>query len=202
MMEQESQGLAQSATITHGAHRPGMIVMAASVGGVMALGDVLSALPAGLPVPIAIVQHRTARQPYLLAQVLARRTRLHVVTATEGAVLEPGTAYLAPPDRHLIINPDHTLSLSDGVRIKHVLSSANPLFASAAEVYADGAIAVVLTGGDSDATDGVQGVKAAGGTVIAQDEATSQNFSMPRSAIRTGCSPRISPHTKWPRSRS
>jgi len=72
------------------------------------------------------------------------------------------------------------------VKIRHVLSSANPLFTSAAGVYGDGVIAVVLTGGDSDATDGVQSVSEAGGIVIAQDEATPQNFSMPRSAIKTG----------------
>ena len=67
-----------------------------------------------------------------------------------------------------------------------MLSSANPLFASAAEVFPGGVIAVVLTGGDSDATDGVQSVTRSGGVVIAQDEASSAVFGMPRAAIASG----------------
>ena len=72
-------------------------------------------------------------------------------------------------------------------------SSANPLFASAAQTFGDGVIAVVLTGGDRDATDGVQTVKRRGGIVIAQDEPSSVAFSMPRSAIETGCVDSILP---------
>ena len=95
--------------------------------------------------------------------------------------------YLAPPDLHLTVHRDDTFGLSDGRKIRHVRSSANPLFESAAEAFGGRVVAVVLTGGDRDAPDGVQSVKTYGGTVIAQDEPTSVHFNMPRSAIETGC---------------
>jgi two-component system chemotaxis response regulator CheB len=110
-----------------------------------------------------------------------------VKDAVEGEQLQAGTVYVAPPDKHLRITLAHTIALSDGHRIRHVLSSANPLFSSAAEVFRSRVIAVVLTGGDSDATDGVQTVRQAGGVVIAQDQTTAEQFGMPRSAIDTGC---------------
>lgn len=161
--------------------------MAASAGGVQALQRVLSGLPPDFPLPVAIVQHRTGNPPNLLARVLGRHTPLTVKTAEKGETMVPGTVYLAPPREHLVIRRDETLALVDGHRkIRHVFSSANPLFASAAQVYGDGVIAVVLTGADSDATDGVQSVRQRGGIVIAQDQATSHVFGMPHAAISTG----------------
>jgi two-component system chemotaxis response regulator CheB len=134
-----------------------------------------------------LVQHRSTKQPFLLARVLGRRTSLTVQNAVEGEHLHSGTVYVAPPDKHVLITRDHTLEFSDGHRIRHVLSSANPLFSSAAAVFHNRVIAVVLTGGDSDATDGVQAVSQAGGIVITQDQASAEQFAMPRSAIETGC---------------
>ena len=163
-----------------------VVVMAASAGGVQALQKVLSGLPRDFPLPIAIVQHRTGNPPNLLARVLGRHTALTVKNAEDGEHMRAGTVYLAPPREHLVLRPDESLGLMDGRKIRHLRSSANPLFASAAEVYGDGVIAVVLTGGDRDATDGVQTVRQHGGIVIAQDEATSAIFGMPRSAIETG----------------
>ena len=173
--------------------RYALVVMAASAGGVPAFQKVLGALPPDFPLPIAIVQHRTTTSPNLMARVLGRHTALKVKNAEPGDVLQPGTIYLAPPHQHLIVQPDHTLGVMNGRRIRHVQSSANPLFESAAEVYGDRVIAVVLTGFDRDATDGVQTVHLRGGIVIAQDEATSQVFGMPHSAISTGAVKHILP---------
>jgi two-component system chemotaxis response regulator CheB len=179
--------------------RYAMVVIAGSAGGVPALQKLLAALPPDFPLPIAIVQHRTGAEPNLLPRVLGRHTALNVKIAEEGEVLHAGTVYLAPPHEHLIVRGDETLALVDGRKIRHVRSSANPLFASAAEVFGEGVIAVVLTGGDRDATDGVQTVRHHGGFVIAQDEATSALFGMPESAIATGtvnevlALPRIAP---------
>lgn len=163
-----------------------VVVLAASAGGIEVLSCVLSSLPADFPVPIAVVQHRTAQLPNYLPQILGRKTALRVKMVEEGERLQAGTVYLAPADKHLFIKKDRTVAFSDGLKIRHVLSSANPLFTSAAHVFKKGVIAVVLTGGDSDATDGVQSVKAAGGIVIAQDPLTCQAFGMPESAIATG----------------
>ncbi len=164
-----------------------VVVLAATAGGIKALSQVLSTLPADLPVPVAIVQDRTTKLPYLLARVLGKQTRLKVKTAVEGEHMHAGPVCIASPDKHFLINKDHTLALSDGPRIRHGLSSANPLFASATHTFNNGVIAVVLSGGDTDGTNGVQSEKAAGGVVIAQDEATSEHFDMPKSAIDTGC---------------
>ncbi|HEY4563765.1 MAG TPA: chemotaxis protein CheB, partial [Thermoanaerobaculia bacterium] len=118
---------------------------------------------------------------------------LTVKTAEEGEVMRPGTVYLAPPDLHMYVQRGGVCHLADGRRIHHLRSSANPLFDSAADIFKGRVIAVVLTGVDGDATDGVQSVKAQGGMVIAQDEATSEAFGMPGSAIATGCVDQVLP---------
>jgi len=169
------------------------VVVAASKGGVRALAALLSGLPPDFPLPIAIVQHRTSRQPYLLDKVLGRHTGLRVKAAAEGEAMRPGTVYLAPPHLHMIVRPDRTLAFFDGRKIRHLLSSANPLFESAAEALHGRVIAVVLTGYDRDGTDGVQSVKRRGGLVIAQDQESAEQFGMPQSAIETGSVDRILP---------
>jgi two-component system, chemotaxis family, protein-glutamate methylesterase/glutaminase len=170
-----------------------LVVMAASVGGVAAFESVLTTLPEDFPLPIAIVQHRSTRAPNLMARVFSRHTDLVVKTATEGERMMAGMVYLAPPHAHLMVDRELRVSLKDGSKIRHVLSSANPLFESAALALPGRVIAVVLTGYDRDATDGVQAVRLSGGTVIAQDQATSQSFGMPASAIETGCVDRVLP---------
>ena len=167
--------------------------MAASAGGVAAFESVLATLPDDFPLPIAIVQHRSTRDPNLMARVFGRHTPLLVKTAVEGDQMKPGTVYLAPPNAHLMVDSDLRLSLKEGAKIRHVLSSANPLFESAASALPGRVIAVVLTGYDRDATDGVQAVRLSGGTVLAQDQATSKSFGMPGSAIETGCVDRVLP---------
>jgi two-component system chemotaxis response regulator CheB len=163
-----------------------LIVMAASAGGVDALGTVFAALPADLPVPVAVVQHRSTHLPNMLAHVLGRYTNLPVKTAEAGETPQPGNIYLAPPDRHLSITAAGTFQLTNGIRIHHTHSAADPLFVSAAEVYRERVIAVVLTGGADDAAEGARAVGLAGGMVLAQNEATSQVFSMPKATIATG----------------
>lgn len=181
-----------SATSPHPSVEPrGLIVVAASAGGIEALGTLLAALPRDFALPIAIVQHRapTRRQGApagLLARILARTSAIPVIEIAAPTALRGGVAYLAPADLHLEIRPGMVAVPTDGRRIRFVRSSANPLFESAAAVCGRRTIAVVLTGGGQDASDGVQAVKAAGGTVIAQDRASSLVFGMPRRAIETG----------------
>lgn len=163
-----------------------LIVIAASAGGLAAISEVIHALPRDLPAAVAIVLHRRVKGVDVLTSILRRKTALEVQLANEGEVLKPGVVYLAPADRHLVLRPDRTFELMDGRRIKHLLSSANPLFESAAHALGGRLIAVVLTGGASDATDGVQTVRQRGGVVIAQDKTTSEHFGMPGSAIASG----------------
>lgn len=177
------------------AHEPPrwIVLFAASAGGIGALERVLHDLPPALPAAVVIVQHRKPSPEDGLVRVLARRTTLPLRQAIEGEQLQSGVIYLARSDRHLTITPACTFAYTNGTKIRWLLSSANPLFESAAASFGDHVLAVVLTGSGRDGTDGVQVVKARGGIVIAQDEATAQRFEMPRSAIETGAVDRVLP---------
>jgi len=121
-----------------------------------------------------------------MAELLSRQSRLPVKQAEEGDRLRPGSVYVAPPDRHLLVNVDGTLSLSKTGLVHFLRPSADLLFESVAASFKDRAIAIVLTGTGSDGASGLQAIKKMGGTVVAQDdEGTSEFFGMPSSAIQT-----------------
>ena len=163
-----------------------IVVLTASAGGLKALSEILSNLPKNFPAPIAVVQHLSPHYPSLLAEILSRRTALLVKQAEAGDFLCPGTVYIAPPNQHLLVNPNGSLELSNTEKVRHVRPAADVLFQSVADGFQEKAIAVVLTGMDGDGAMGIQAIKKMGGMVIAQDEATSQFFSMPNAAIKTG----------------
>jgi two-component system chemotaxis response regulator CheB len=163
-----------------------IVAMAASAGGLTALSDVLSSLPPDFPATIVVVQHLDPRHRSLMAEILDRRTKLKVKQATEGESLEAGTVYIAPPNRHMLINRDATVSLTQSELVHFVRPSADLLFESVAASYKERAICVILTGTGSDGSMGVRAIKKMGGTVVAQDKATSEFFGMPGAAIETG----------------
>jgi len=163
-----------------------IIALAASAGGLTALSRVLAALPADFPAVIVVVQHLDPRHRSLMADILSRRTPLQVKQAEEGEKVSPATVYIAPPNRHLLVNPDNTLSLSQSELVHFLRPSADLLFESVAASYRERAIAVVLTGTGSDGAMGVQAIKKMGGTVIAQDEGSAEFFGMPSAAIHSG----------------
>jgi two-component system, chemotaxis family, protein-glutamate methylesterase/glutaminase len=160
--------------------------VAASAGGLRALTVLLSALPLDFPAPIAIVQHLDPRHPSLMAGILGRATPLMVKEAEEGETLQPGGVFVAPPDRHLLVNPGGTLTLTRSELVHFVRPSADLLFESLAASLRDRAVAVVLTGSGSDGALGLRAIRKMGGRTIAQDEATSEFFGMPDAAIRMG----------------
>jgi two-component system chemotaxis response regulator CheB len=163
-----------------------IVAIAASAGGLTALVKVLSTLPAEFPAAIAIVQHLAPEHRSLMAEILSRRTVLRVKQAEEGDFLAPGTAYIAPPNRHLLVNGDGTLSLSQSELVHFLRPSADLLFESVAATYKNRAIAIVLTGTGSDGAMGVEAIKKMGGTVIVQDVKTAEFSGMPSAAIQTG----------------
>lgn len=163
-----------------------IVAMAASAGGLTALSQVLAGLPGDFPAAIVVVQHLDPRHRSLMATILSRRTPLQVKQAEEGEGVVAATVYIAPPNRHLLVNPDGTLSLSQSELVHFVRPSADLLFESVAASYRERAIAVVLTGTGSDGAMGVQAIKKMGGTVIAQDETTAEFFGMPGAAIHSG----------------
>jgi two-component system, chemotaxis family, protein-glutamate methylesterase/glutaminase len=143
-------------------------------------------LPGEFPAAIVVVQHLDPRHRSLMADILRRRTALNVVQAAEGDHIEAGTVYIAPPDRHLLVNANGTLSLSHSELVHFVRPSADLLFESVAASYRTRAIAVVLTGTGSDGSMGIGAIKKMGGTVVAQDQASAEFSGMPGAAIRSG----------------
>jgi two-component system, chemotaxis family, protein-glutamate methylesterase/glutaminase len=163
-----------------------VVAMAASAGGLTALSEILGGLPGDFPAAMVVVQHLDPRHRSLMAEILSRRTPLKIQEAKEGDILKAATVFIAPPNRHLLVNLDGTLSLSQSELVHFVRPSADLLFESVAAIFKERAIAVVLTGTGSDGVMGVQAIKKMGGTVIAQNEKTSEFFGMPGAAIQTG----------------
>ena len=153
----------------------------------------LAALPADFPAALVVVQHLDRRHRSLMAEILSRRTAIAVSEAREGELVQPGRAYVAPPDRHLLVNPDRTLSLTQTELVHFVRPSADLLFESAAASYKERAIAVVLSGSGHDGAMGVKAIKKMGGTVIVQDSRTSEFTGMPEAAEQTGIADFILP---------
>jgi two-component system chemotaxis response regulator CheB len=163
-----------------------VVVIAGSAGAIGALGSLISGLPADLAAAIFVVQHRPPDRPSFLVDLLQRNTTLLTKEAEEGEWVRSGTLYVAPVDRHVTITPQRTIHLLDRGRILNLLSSANPLFESAAAVCGERTVGVVLSGFGSDAREGALALAAAGGTVLAQDPSTASVPGMPYSAIASG----------------
>ena len=163
-----------------------VVALAASAGGLNALTHVLAALPGDFPAALVVVQHLDPRHRSLMADILSRRTALPVTEASEGDELRPGRAYIAPPNRHLLVNPDRTLSLTQTQLVHFVRPSADLLFESTAASFKERAIAVVLSGSGSDGAMGVRAIKKMGGTVIVQDAKNAEFAGMPEAAQATG----------------
>ncbi|MFD5702082.1 chemotaxis protein CheB [Streptomyces lasiicapitis] len=163
-----------------------VVAVAASAGGVYGLGVLLGGLGPHLSVPVLLVQHLDPRHRTVIAEVLSRRTPLPVKLAEHGEWALPGTVYVAPPDRHLLVGQDGLLSLSTSEPVNFVRPSADLLFESVAGMYGPQAIACVLTGTGRDGATGVDAVKARGGTVIAQDPRSAEFTGMPKAAVGTG----------------
>ena len=172
-----------------GAHPIDVIAIAVSTGGPKALHDVVPNLPASLPVPVVIVQHMPPVFTALLAERLDRESSVTVVEATHGMALQPGTVYVAPGGRHLLVaryGGAVVTQLNDDAPENSCRPAADPLFRSVVGAYGANVLGVVLTGMGADGCKGAQAIVAAGGEVIAQDEATSVVWGMPGAVVRAG----------------
>jgi len=147
---------------------------------------VIAALPASFPAALLVVQHLDPRHRSVMADILQRRTALRVKEAAETDRVAPGQVYIAPPNRHLLVNADRSVSLTQTELVHFVRPSADLLFESAAAAFRERVIAVVLSGSGEDGAMGVRAVKKMGGTVIVQDQRSADFDGMPRAAIATG----------------
>ncbi|WP_437694171.1 CheR family methyltransferase [Sorangium sp. So ce176] len=163
--------------------KPQLVVVGCSAGGIEALCTLVATLRAPFPAPLVIAQHLDPRRPSHLGEVLGRRSELPVRTVTAVAPLEDGVVYVVPAGRDVEIT-DHELRLlpENSARPK---PSVDTLFRTAAEVFGENLIAVVLTGNGSDGTAGARHVKKCGGTVIIENPDTAKFRGMPESLAPT-----------------
>jgi two-component system chemotaxis response regulator CheB len=159
-----------------------VVVVGASVGGVAALLQIASALPADFAAPMLVVLH-IGEQRSILPALLARQTPLGVSHARDGDTVRPGHVYIAPPDQHMFLMGDRIL-LTRGPKEHHTRPAIDPLFRSVALARGPEVIGVVLTGNLDDGTAGLQAIKARGGIAVVQDPEDAVAPSMPSSALR------------------
>jgi two-component system chemotaxis response regulator CheB len=159
------------------------IVIGTSAGGLYALSFILESLPSGYPIPIIIVQHRSKDQRDLLEEILQSKSRVRIKQADEKEKIRSGIVYFAPPDYHLLIERDEIFSLSSDERVRYSRPSIDVLFETAAIVYKETLIGIVLTGANNDGAAGLVAIKRSGGLTIVQDPADAQYPYMPASAI-------------------
>jgi two-component system, chemotaxis family, protein-glutamate methylesterase/glutaminase len=168
-----------------------LVVIGASWGGLHAIETVLAALPEGFSVPIAIAQHRGVDSGSgALSRMLSLRSGLDVREAGDKDKIERGHVYLAPPDYHLLVEPDG-FALSTEAVVLHSRPSIDVLFDSAADTYGERLVGVVLTGANEDGAYGLQRVKRRGGATIVQDPEGAEKRTMPDAAIATGAADHV-----------
>lgn len=161
------------------------VVLGASTGGPKVLFDVITRLPEDLNVPVFVVQHMPKGFTKAFAERINKFSSLKVVEASDNEEIKKNTVYIAPGGYHLLVTKDRVkLDLSPPVH--GVRPSVDMLFVSAAETYGNAVIGCIFTGMGKDGTEGARAVKSLGGYIIAQDEATSVVYGMPKSAFEAG----------------
>lgn len=159
------------------------IVIGVSAGGMEALTAILPVLPADLSVPVFIVQHRSFKPDSFLEAHLDSLCNLKVMAAIPNQAITLGNIYIAPGGYHLLIEQEHTLSLSIDAPVSFSIPSIDVLFVSAADVYKEKLIGVILTGANTDGSLGLKKIRERGGLGIVQDPEAACARSMPENAI-------------------
>jgi two-component system chemotaxis response regulator CheB len=169
-----------------------IVVLGISTGGPQALRTLVPKLPADLPVPLAIVLHMPVGYTELYAQRLDQLSKLSVVEATHGRALKPGVVLIAPAGRHLTLrrNPDGVVMTCLDVRPLDTphRPSVDVLFQSAADLYANRVLGVVMTGMGADGREGAAWIKAKGGRILTEAEDSCVVYGMPRAVVEAGLS--------------
>jgi len=167
-----------------------------STGGPNALAELFQTLSAELPVPVLIVQHMPPMFTRLLAERLTATSRLPCEEATTGVSLKAGRSWIAPGDYHMVVarqGTQQSLMVNQDPPENSCRPAADPLFRSMAKVYGPNCLAVVLTGMGQDGLRGCEQIRAAGGQVIVQDEASSVVWGMPGCVARAGLADKVLP---------
>ena len=167
------------------------VVIGASAGALEALTAILPSLPEHFPLPLMVVVHMPADKPSVLAELFQAKCRIQVREAEDKEPVSGGTAYFAPPDYHLLVEADRSLSLSNDEPVLHSRPSIDVLFESAADAYGPALIAIVLSGANHDGAAGLKAVSEAGGKTIVQNPKGAFAAAMPEAAMTMCPSARV-----------
>jgi len=171
-----------------------ILAIGCSTGGPNALADVIPQLPAELPVPVVIVQHMPPLFTKMLAERLNSKSKIKVVEGQAGMVLQPGTAYLAPGDYHMVLQRKGVqtlLSLNQDPPENSCRPAVDVLFRSVVSLYGNAVLGVILTGMGQDGLRGCELLHDAGGQILAQDETSSVVWGMPGFVAKAGLADRV-----------
>ncbi|MCY1145085.1 chemotaxis protein CheB [Actinoplanes sp. Pm04-4] len=163
-----------------------VIALVASAGGVEALVRVLAPLPVDLPAVVLVALHQDPNRASQLAEILRRGTRLRVDVAADQMLMEPGHVLVVPPARHLLVTSEARIGLIPTGALPPARPSADLMLSTLAVTCGTRALAVILTGMGHDGQAGVHAIAHCGGTVLAQDVASSAFSAMPAAAAMTG----------------
>lgn len=162
--------------------QPGLVVIGASVGGLLALETILRGLNDRFLVPIVIVQHRHRASTGTIKSFLQDSTALAVQEVEDKDKILPGYVYLAPANYHLLVELTHFV-LSIDEPVSYACPSIDVLFETAADAFAERTIGVILTGANHDGAAGSAAIKQQGGTLVVQEPATAESAVMPLAAL-------------------
>jgi len=172
-----------------------IVVMGTSLGGFQALQVVLGNLPKDFPLPIVVTQHRSSEDSGMFAPLLAAHVHLPVVEIEDKQPINPGQIFIGPPNYHVLIDGRH-FALSTDAPVLHARPSIDVLFESAAEVFGQGVVGVLLTGMSRDGTSGLKRIRECGGWAVVQDPLTAEGRVMPEAAIESEVVDQILPLDK------
>ena len=159
------------------------VVIGASAGAISALSAILPELPAGYPLPVIVVVHLPPDRRTMLPEIFGGRCALPVKEAEDKENIAPGTIYFAPPNYHLLVEPDFSFGFSNDEPVLFSRPSIDVLFESAADAYGSGLTGVILTGASPDGARGLKAVGDAGGQAMVQEPASAESEVMPLAAL-------------------
>ena len=159
------------------------LVIGGSAGSVEALTAILPALQATCGIPVFVVMHLPRERPSLLVNIFAPKCQLRVVEAQDKEPIEPGTIYFSPPDYHMLIDQGPRVALDAGELVNFSRPAIDVLFESAADVYAERLLGIVLSGANSDGAVGLRAVQDGGGLTVVQHPSTAGARTMPEAAL-------------------
>ncbi|MEP9358361.1 chemotaxis protein CheB [Sphingomonas sp. KR3-1] len=159
------------------------VVIGASAGAIEALSMILPELPESFPLPVLVVVHVPPERRNILAPLFEAKCRLATREAEDKEAILPGTIYFAPSDYHLLVEKGETVALSSDEPVLHSRPAIDVLFESAADVYGEALVGVVLSGANSDGALGLKAIVEAGGTALIQEPAEAYAEAMPLAAV-------------------